>query len=97
MLARRGGDHAIGRKLYRYLLTAGIPDPQVRLVQPVHEGEAKTLALSTLEVTADAIVARGPGDCGGELAAALASLRRFTDDPRTLICGPRVFQLWSRR
>jgi ubiquinone/menaquinone biosynthesis C-methylase UbiE len=96
VLARRGGDHAIGRKLYRCFLTAGIPDPQVRLVQPVHEGEAKTLAWSTLEATADAIVAEGLATAE-ELAAALAGLRRFTDDPRTLICGPRVFQLWSRR
>ena len=42
VLAGRGGDHAIGRKLHRYFLAAGIPVPQVDLVQPVHEGEAKT-------------------------------------------------------
>jgi hypothetical protein len=33
----------------------------------------------------------------GELAAALASLRQFTDDETTLIARPRVFQLWSAR
>jgi hypothetical protein len=32
-----------------------------------------------------------------ELAAALASLRQFTDDDTTLIARPRVFQLWSAR
>ena len=96
VLARRGGDHAIGRRLYRYFLAAGIPDPQVRLVQPVHQGEAKTLAWSTLEATADAILAEGLAT-SDQVTAALASLRRFTDDPGTLICGPRVFQLWSRR
>jgi len=96
VLARRGGDHAIGRRLYRYFLAAGIPDPQVRLVQPVHQGEAKTLAWSTLEATADAILAEGLAT-SDRVTAALASLRRFTDDPGTLICGPRVFQLWSRR
>jgi hypothetical protein len=32
-----------------------------------------------------------------ELTAALTSLEDYTADPRTLICGPRVFQLWSRR
>lgn len=96
VLQRRGGDHAIGRKLYRYCLAAGIPDPRVTVVQHLHEGEAKTLAWSTLEAAADAIIAEGLATAD-ELAAALASLRRFTDDPRTLICGPRVFQLWSRR
>jgi ubiquinone/menaquinone biosynthesis C-methylase UbiE len=96
VLAGRGGDHAIGRKLRRYFLDAGIPVPQVDLVQPVQEGEAKTLAWSTLEATAGAIVADGLAT-PDELTAALASLRAFTDDPRTLICGPRVFQLWTRR
>jgi SAM-dependent methyltransferase len=96
VLRRHGGDHAIGRRLYRYFLAAGIPAPQVKLVQPVHEGEARTLAWSTLDATADAIVAEGLATAD-ELAAALASLRRLADDRRTLICGPRVFQLWSRR
>ena len=36
VLAGRGGDHAVGRKLHRYFLAAGIPAPQVSLVQPVH-------------------------------------------------------------
>jgi ubiquinone/menaquinone biosynthesis C-methylase UbiE len=96
LLARRGGDHAIGRKLYRYFLAAGIPDPRVRLVQPVHEGEAKALAWSTLDATAAAIAAEGLASAD-EVAGALASLGRFTGDPGTFICGPRVFQLWSRR
>ena len=96
VLASRGGDHAIGRKLYRYFLAAGIPDPQVILVQPVHQGEAKMLAWLTLEATADAMISEGLAT-PDQITAALAGLRRFTDDPGTLICGPRVFQLWSRR
>jgi SAM-dependent methyltransferase len=96
VLASRGGDDAIGRKLYRYFLAAGIPDPQVTLAQRVHEGEAKALAWSTLEATAEAIISAGLAT-PGQITAALLSLRRFTDDPGTLICGPRVFQLWSRR
>jgi hypothetical protein len=62
----------------------------------VHEGEAKMLAWSTLEASADAIIAAGVAT-SDRVAAALASLRRFTDDPATLIFGPRVFQLWSQR
>ena len=48
------------------------------------------------EASADAIVSAGVAT-PDQVTAALDSLRRFTDDPRTLICGPRVFQLWSRR
>ena len=86
VLARRGGDHATGRKLYRWFLAAGIPHPQITLVQPVHQGEAKMLAWSTLDATADAIIADGIAT-RDQVTAALASLRRFTDDPGTLICG----------
>jgi len=96
VLGRRGGDHATGRKLYRSFLAAGIPQPEVRLVQPVHRGEAKALAWTTLDATADAIISEGIAT-KDQITAALESLRRFTDDPSTLICGPRVFQLWSRR
>jgi hypothetical protein len=96
VLAGRGGDHAMGRKLYRSFLAAGIAAPRSRLVQPVYEGEGRTLALSTLEFAADAIVADGVASAE-QVTAAVDSLRRFTDDPSTLICGPRVFQVWSRR
>jgi ubiquinone/menaquinone biosynthesis C-methylase UbiE len=96
VLARRGGDHAIGRKLHRYAMAAGIPDPQVRLVQPVHQGEAKMLAWSTLDATAEAIISERLAT-EDQITAALASLRQFSDDPHTLMCGPRVFQLWARR
>lgn len=96
VLQRHGGDAAVGRRLYRYFLAAGIPAPRVQLVQPLHEGEAKVLAWSTLDATADAIVAEGLASAD-QLADALASLRRLAEDERTLICGPRVFQLWSRR
>jgi hypothetical protein len=97
VLRRRGGDHAMGRKLYACFLAAGIPRPHVALVQSVWAaGEAKTLALSTLEATGEAIVSEGVAS-EDEVTAALAALRDFTADPDTLICAPRVFQLWSRR
>jgi SAM-dependent methyltransferase len=96
VLARRGGDDTGGRRLYRYFLAVGISAPRVRLVQPAYEGEARMLAWSTLDATADAIVAEGVATAD-ELTAALASLRRLASDQSALICGPRVFQLWSRR
>ena len=97
VLQRRGGDPAMGRKLYACLLAAGIPRPDVALVQSVWtEGEGKTTAWSTLEATRGAIVSEGVTS-EDEVLAALAALRDFSADPHTLICGPRVFQLWSRR
>ena len=97
VLERRGGDHAIGRKLYRYLLAAGVPDPSLRLAQGVGTaGATKTLALSTPEATAEAILAEGLAS-EDELRSALASLEAFAADPTTVIGDPRTFQLWRGR
>jgi hypothetical protein len=97
VIRRRGGDSATGRKLYSYFLEAGIPAPRVALVQSVAtSGDTKELAWSTLDATGEAIVAERVAT-PDELAAALASLRAFTDDTTTLIARPRVFQLWSVR
>ncbi|HEY1331511.1 MAG TPA: class I SAM-dependent methyltransferase [Actinomycetota bacterium] len=97
VLQRRGGDHAFGRKLYGHFRALGIPDPHVTLACPVNvTGENKTLAWSTLEAATEAITDEGIAT-DEELAAALADLARFTEDPSTLTCGPRVFQVWSRR
>ena len=97
VIRRRGGDHAIGRKLYGYFLDAGIPTPHVALVQSVSiGGERKGLAWSTLNATGEAIVSEGVAT-SDELASALTALRQFTDDSTTLIGHPRVFQLWSAR
>ena len=97
VLERRGGDPLIGRKLYRYFREAGIPGPQVNIVQLAHAaGEAKTLTALTLEATADAVVAEGIAS-RHEVAAAVTSLTSFTADPATLIGSPRAFQVWSRR
>ncbi len=95
--ARRGGDHAVGRKLLRYFRAAGIPEPIIHVVQPVYSGgPGKTLALSTLDATAEAILSEGIAS-EAELRDALASLAQFTNEPQTLISGPRIFQLWARR
>ena len=71
---------------------AGIPTPQVALAEStVVSGEGTELAWSTLEATSEAIPSGGVAT-SGELVAALASLRQFTDDQTTLIARPRVFQ-----
>ena len=60
------------------------------------DGEAKTLSLSTLEATAEAIVSEKLASVE-DVNAAIASLAAFTSDPRTLVGDPRVFQLWASR
>lgn len=97
VLERRGGDHTMGRKLYASFLAAGIPGSHVAVAGSAWtEGEAKTLAWSTLDATAEAIVSEGIAS-RDEVASALDEVRRFTEDLGTIICGPRVFQVWSRR
>ncbi|HEY6319802.1 MAG TPA: class I SAM-dependent methyltransferase [Acidimicrobiia bacterium] len=97
VLRRRGGDHRAGLRMAEHFLACGIAPPEVRLVQPAHlDGDEKTLAWSTLDATRDAIVAEHVASAG-EVDAALADLAAFTADPTTLVSGPRIFQVWTRR
>jgi ubiquinone/menaquinone biosynthesis C-methylase UbiE len=97
VVERNGGDARIGRKLYRYFLEAGIPSPGLHLVQNADAaGEAKTMALLTLQSIEESIVSAGLAS-SGQVAAAIEELAAFTADPETIIGGPRVFQLWARR
>jgi ubiquinone/menaquinone biosynthesis C-methylase UbiE len=98
VIRRRGGDANAGGQLYGLCRDAGFEEVQVRIVQPVHDGrcEAKALSLITLVNVADAVLAEGLATAD-ELEAAIADLRAFTDDPRTLVGFPRIFQVWGRR
>jgi ubiquinone/menaquinone biosynthesis C-methylase UbiE len=97
VLERRGGDATIGRKLHRYFLQAGIPEPALRLVQGVGvTGPNKAIAPSTLEAVADAILAEGLAS-ESEVSAAITDLAAFAADPTTIIGDPRAFQVWCRR
>jgi SAM-dependent methyltransferase len=94
-----GGDPAMARRLYRCFLTAGLPDPQLRMNQVVGTGpggDSKLLALSTLEATADSIISAGLATAT-EVAAARADLAAFAADPGTVIGDPRTFSVWSYR
>ena len=97
VLERRGGDPAAGRKLFGYFAAADIAGAQVELVQRIDvDGAAKRLTYSTLEATADAILAEGIATTD-QVAAALADLDQATRDPATIIGLPRTFQVWARR
>ena len=97
VLESHGGDPRIGRKLHRYFLEAGIGNPKVRLTQDVNTaGEAKTLPEVTLAAMSDAIEDAGLSS-RAELVTAIESLTSYSADPTTLVAGPRVFQVWSRK
>jgi ubiquinone/menaquinone biosynthesis C-methylase UbiE len=97
VIARSGGDHTAGRKLYHYFLDAGIHEPHVALINPVYvAGEGKALPLSTLEATAASIVTEGMAS-PDEVNTAMENLAAFTADQDSLMAGPRIFQVWSRR
>jgi ubiquinone/menaquinone biosynthesis C-methylase UbiE len=97
LLERHGGDPLAGRKLYRYFRETGIADPEQTVSQLVDAvGEAKTLVLTTLEAIAAGLEAEGLAS-QDEIDAALTSLAAFTDDPETVIGGPRTHQVWARK
>ena len=92
-----GGDPTFGRRLYRSFLEAGVPSPQVEMVAPLvlHE-EGKEMPWNTLESISDSLLAAGLATAA-EVDSALKSLRSATDDPRTIVCGLRIFQVWARK
>jgi SAM-dependent methyltransferase len=96
-LAASGGDPLSGRKLHRLFADAGIPAPEVTVVQRADvTGEAKTLPHSTIALTADGIIAHGIAT-REQVDAALVELLALADDPGSICGSPRIFQAWSRR
>jgi ubiquinone/menaquinone biosynthesis C-methylase UbiE len=97
VLEKHGGDPLLGRKLHRYFTEAGIPAPELTVVQRADtRGEAKTLPHSTIEATADPIISEGIASAD-QVRAALASLAGAAADPGSVFGSPRIFQAWSRR
>jgi hypothetical protein len=92
-----GGREGYERKLHRLFLEADTPAPEVRLTQNVStSGEAKMLPAVTLAAVSDSILRAGLAS-EEELATAIEGLEAYGADPTTLVAGPRVFQVWSRK
>ncbi|HEX5386441.1 MAG TPA: methyltransferase domain-containing protein [Gemmatimonadales bacterium] len=98
VIARRGGDPDLGPRLYPLCVDAGLEDVHVGVVQFVHAARApeKQLCLTTMVNICDAVEAEGLAS-SEELAETVAALAAFTDDPRSLLGSPRVFQVWGRK
>ena len=87
----------IGPKLYGMFLDAGLDSPSVNVIQPLFaSGEGKRISLLTLINIGDSLLADGMVT-DRELQSIVDDLERYTDDPRTLICLPRLFHVWGRR
>ncbi len=98
VIARRGGDANVGAKLYELCLDAGLTDLLVGMVQPTHCGTSpgKDLSLSTMINIADAVLAEGLAS-EDEVRDTIAALTAFTEDPRSTVACPRIFQVRGRR
>jgi SAM-dependent methyltransferase len=97
VLRSQGGDPQIGRKLYDLFLDAGIPKPEVKLVQRADAAEVgKSMATWTLAATADAIIDQRLAT-RAQIDAALTRLHEYAADPGTLVGDPRLFQVWASR
>lgn len=97
VVSLRRGDAEIGPKLYSMLLNAGLQSPTIRLVQPIYfSGDCKLVPLLTLISMRDAVLAEQLAT-PEEYDPLIAELAAFTEDSRTTISYPRVFQVWGRR
>jgi SAM-dependent methyltransferase len=95
--ARQGADADIGPKLHGMLLDAGWRNIKINVIQPTFaSGEGKQISVLTLINITDSLLTEKLAT-EAELHSTLDDLTRFTDDPRTLISLPRLFQVWGRR
>jgi hypothetical protein len=94
---RSGGDLDIGPRLATLLRGAGLEPVAVRVAQPAFlDGPHKQLQQLSMEKVRAAVLAANVATAD-EYDAAHAELKAFTDDPTTLVAGPRMIQTWGRR
>jgi len=92
---KRGVDPLIGPRLPELLEKEGFTSVRLRVVLPTfRSGEGKQIALLTLSAIQEAVVATGLADLA-EVQRLLADLKRFTEDQRTIMSLPRIFQVWA--
>jgi ubiquinone/menaquinone biosynthesis C-methylase UbiE len=96
-LRRHGGDPLSGRRLHSRFRQAGIPDPQLELVQYVYlTGEGKLMPYLTLDRTAPRVVSSGVAT-PDEVDVALTQLAALANDTTSAVSSPRLFQCWARK
>jgi hypothetical protein len=69
----------------------------VNIVYPEHEeGSGKEISVLTMIGISEAVLAEKLIE-EAELREVIAEIERHTRDPLSVVCGPRVFQVWGRR
>ena len=93
----RGADPNIGPRLPGLLQGAGFHAVKMMLFHPValHSG-IKLLTCVTLEAITETVLKDGLTTME-ELRRTIEELHVFARNPHTVLGGPRVFQVWSRR
>jgi len=90
-----GADPLIGPRLPGMLEKAGFNDVRLKVVLPTfRSGEGKLMAVLTLEAIQDSLVTNGLTDLN-EVQRLLSELRLFTQDDRSIMSLPRIFQVWG--
>jgi SAM-dependent methyltransferase len=94
----RGIDPFLGRRLPELLRAGGLTEVDVAVHAAVDRpGEyRRTHMLALLESLRDQVLALGVLSAG-DLAAALAAVRRHLDQPTTLVVRELLFQAWGRK
>jgi SAM-dependent methyltransferase len=94
---QRGLDYTLGRRLFRLVLAAGFPAPEVAFNQPVvARGEHKRLLEMSVAEAGPAFVEAGL-ITSWELARTLDEMRRLAGDETILAVMPRMTQVWARK
>jgi ubiquinone/menaquinone biosynthesis C-methylase UbiE len=97
VVRRRGGDAEIGPKLLAMFAAAGTEHLGLAVVYPEHKpGSGKDISFITLIGISEALLAEKLVE-ESELQNLLSEIDRYTRDPLSIICGPRVFQVCGRR
>ena len=97
VVRRRGGDADIGPKLLVMFTRAGLREVKLQVVYPeIAHGSGKEISLLTLVGISESLLADKLID-ERELQEVISELERYTQDPHSIICGPRVFQVCGRR
>ena len=96
VVTRRGADPFIGPKLHSLLLDAGWQSPSLSLVQPAFfSGDCKQVPLLSLMYIRESVLAEELAT-PSEFDRLVDALASYTEDPRSTIGYPRVFQAWGR-
>jgi SAM-dependent methyltransferase len=92
-----GADLDIGPRLPGLLQGAGLADVGVRVAQPAFiDGPIKQLQQMSMQMIRTAVLGARVTSAE-DFDATHAELKAFTDDPGTLVAGPRMIQAWGRR